>query len=352
MHPSSFAKLPKILSDSLYIHGYGSVSPAGFDSKALYAACTSTETLPVEALERMVGEELISYPVRRVDTKALRSHIPKHPRLRRASGVTKFAVAAAHQAIGEERLEKIKNREFTLGIVVSFMNGCVNYSNKFFGEVLNDPSFASPILFPETVFNAPASHVASHLDSDGPAYTLIGDSATWFSAIRVADDWLSSGQVDGCLVLSAEEIDWLTSEGLYLYSKKLIACEGASAIYLESNPSDIQIEKLIGPLNYTNRNERKEAIAKAWSIEKNSSTSILVNGLSSVNKIDQDELAAIGNWQGENLSPLTKIGDGMGTRCGFQTIIALEALQHGYDTSIVLASGGNQHAFSAKFLKT
>ncbi len=335
----------------LFIHGHGCVSPAGCDSATLFQACRNKETLFIDSLERTVGDALISYPVRRVDPTALREAMPKHPRLRRASDVTKFAITAAHQALGAERITKMKNRELNIGIVMSLMNGCVNYSNRFFGEVLNDPTFASPILFPETVFNAPASHIASYIDCDGPTYTLIGDSSTWFSAIRIAGDWLSTGQVDGCLVICAEEIDWLTSEGLYLYSKQLIASEGAAAIYLEHHTSELQLETLLGPFDYTCSAERKAAIHDAWSITKQDST-LLVDGLSGVKKIDRDELAASHAWQSSRISPNTIVGDAMGARCGFQSIVAIEALLNGFEEAIVLASGGNQHAFSAKFKRS
>jgi hypothetical protein len=41
----------------------------------------------------------------------------------------------------------------------------------------------------------------------------------------------------------------------------------------------------------------------------------------------------------------------MGIRCGFQTIAAIEALRDGHGSATVLASGGNQHAFSARFTR-
>ena len=335
----------------LYIHGHGAVSSAGMDASSLYHACLENTDFPPATLERSLGEETLSYLNRPLDTQALRAAMPKHPRLRRASNVTKFAVTAAHQAIGVERMERIKNGELNIGIILTFLNGCVNYSNRFFSEVLDDPTFASPILFPETVFNAPASHIAESLDCDGPVYTLIGDSATWFSAMEVADEWIANGLVDGCLILCAEEIDWLTLEGLRLYSRHIIATEGAAAVYLEATPSVVSVANLCGPFPYNNSTERRAAVMDAWATHENLPSDILIDGLTGIPRLDSDELAATATWSGERLSPARILGEGMGIRCGFQTIAAIEALQDGHDSATILACGGNQHAFSARLTR-
>lgn len=335
----------------LYIHGHGAVSCAGLDANSLFRACIDKTSLPVSELEREVGEKTIKYAHRPIDKKALRAVMPKHPRLRRASDVTKFAVTAAHQAIGEERLAKIQSRELRIGIVQSFMNGCVNYSNRFFSEVLEDPAFASPMIFPETVFNAPASHVAAYLDCDGPVYTLIGDTATWFSALRVAQDWISDGIVDGCLIVASEESDWLTLEALGLYSKKLIATEGAAAIYVEAAPSEISVKNFHGPFDYTDAAERKSALEQAFSSIADRS-GLLLDGICGVSWLDRDEKTATAAWQGAHLSPAEILGESMGVRYGFQTIAAIEALQNGHGSATVFAAGGNQHAFAATFSKS
>ncbi len=180
----------------LYVHGHGAVSCAGMDAHSLYQACKERKQIPAETLDRETGSRTISYAHRPLDTKALRAVMPKHPRLRRASNVTKFAVTAAHQAIGEERLAKMKTGELRIGIVMSFMNGCVNYSNRFYGEVLENPKFASPILFPETVYNAPSSHLSAILGSMAPNDTLVGDGAELFTALELATEWLERGDCD------------------------------------------------------------------------------------------------------------------------------------------------------------
>ena len=335
----------------LFIHGHGAVSTAGIGPAPLFHACLEQSTLPTTCLERSIGQETISYLHRPVDAEALRAAMPKHPRLRRSSNITKFAVTAAHQAIGPERLERMKNHELNIGLMFTLLNGCVNYSNRFFSEVLDDPSFASPLLFPETVFNAPASHIAAYLGCDGPVYTMIGDSATWFSAMKVAEGWLADGHVDGCLIVCGEETDWLTLEGLGLYSRNLIATEGAAAVYLEARPSEIRLENLHGPFAYNDAAERRAAVMTSWAPHADSASGILIDGLTGIHRLDRAELAASASWSGPRLSPARVLGEGMGIRCGLQTIAAIEALRNDHHSAIVLASGGNQQAFSAKFIR-
>lgn len=335
----------------LFIHGHGAVSAAGIGPQPLFRACIEKSAIPTASLERSIDQETISYLHRPVDGEALRAAMPKHPRLRRASNITKFAVTAAHQAIGGERIEQINNHELNVGVILTLLNGCVNYSNRFFTEVLEDPAFASPILFPETVFNAPASHIAAYLGCDGPAYTLIGDSASWFSAMRIAEGWIADAHVDGCLIVCAEETDWLTLEGLGLYSKNLIATEGAAAVYLEARPSEIGFENLHGPFCYNDATQRRTAVMNAWAPQAGTTGGIIIDGLTGVRRLDSAELAACASWTGDRLSPAHILGEGMGIRCGFQTIAAIEALKNGHESATVLASGGNQQAFSAKLVR-
>src|SRR5688572_15770058 len=101
-----------------------------------------------------------------------------HPRLRRASPITRFAVGAAQEALDMAEPDTPGNRE-TLGIVLCVMTGCVNYSRRFYDEVLREPSTASPLVFPETVFNAPSSHLAAVLGAGGMNYTLVGDPSSF-----------------------------------------------------------------------------------------------------------------------------------------------------------------------------
>ncbi len=145
----------------IFVCGLGAVSPAGWNVAALRTALDQGEPLPVQPLERPGGDK--SLRARLVPAPATRLGFLAHPRLRRTSPITHYAAAAALDAVAG--LRALRTEKIRLGLVVCQQAGCVNYSCRFFDEVLKDPATASPLLFPETVYAAPASHVAALLEN-------------------------------------------------------------------------------------------------------------------------------------------------------------------------------------------
>jgi 3-oxoacyl-(acyl-carrier-protein) synthase len=94
------------------------------------------------------------------------------------------------------------------GVVASFFLGCIDYSIRFYRQLDKDGRrFASPVLFPETVFNSPISHVVSTLGIGGPVYSQIGDKSSWATALRTAQCWLKNNTADHVLVIAGEDFD-------------------------------------------------------------------------------------------------------------------------------------------------
>ena len=77
-----------------------------------------------------------------------------------------------------------------IGIIVCLQSGCVQFSFRFFDETLKDAATASPLLFPETVFAAPASHVAALLENTPLVCTLTGDPSSYAQGLAFGLDWL------------------------------------------------------------------------------------------------------------------------------------------------------------------
>ncbi len=246
----------QVFEDIGVIAGAGVVSPAGWGMGGFVNALEDGVKIPEEAVKR--GECGFAR-ARRVPKQPKELRI-KSPRLRRVSPVTKYLVAASKEALDYASYPVGEPLGDRVGLVVAFMNGCVNYTNRFFGEVLDDPAMASPILFPETVFNAPASHVATVLGADGPVATVLGDSAALGEAIRTAALWNATGETDACIVACGEEVDWLSAEGLSYYGKNFVASEGAAAFLLTRNAnSGVEIQSM-EQLPYTSAGERASAL--------------------------------------------------------------------------------------------
>jgi len=332
------------MSIPIAIKGTGAVSPAGWGVPAMANALSSGAVLPPSGMERARGDDVVLTKVLRVPADA--AAMPKGARLRRASPITKFAAAAMIEALGPERMAAIASQESRVGVIFTLMNGCVNYSNRFFGEVLSDPAFASPILFPETVFNAPSSHLSALLGSHSANDTLIGDGTGFFTGVDLAVEWISRGDVDGCVVVAAEELDWLSAEALGYYTSDCIPAEGAGAIYLEPGTGPVRLLKLPEPVPYSamTRGEAAHAIRKSLRPENDAHT-LLVDGLCGSPGIDHAEHAAWHDWRGPRISPRRTLGEGLGVSAAWQCVAAVHALTAGVARqAVITAVGGNQQA--------
>ncbi len=143
------------------------------------------------------------------------------PRLRRSGTISYFACAAAADAIQN-------SGPFSGGrtaLVYSASDGSVAYTRRFYEDVIAHGT-GSPLLFPETVYNAPASHIAAMLGLDGVVLTLVNDATAAMAALSTASDLIHSGEADRCLVVAAEELDWITCEG-YRRWKLTAASDGS-----------------------------------------------------------------------------------------------------------------------------
>jgi len=275
------------------------------------------------------------------------STLPKSPRLRRVSPVSKFAVAAAVEALGPERMEKVASGQLRLGIVCPLMNGCVNYSNRFFGEVLADPAVASPILFPETVFNAPSSHLSALFNSTAPNDTLLGDTAEIYTALEIATEWLLRGDCDGVLVVAPEEIDWLSSEALRLYDGAALPAEAAAALYLEKDGVGPQLLAIPDPVPLAPGCDRAAALRSLLEAcgAGDDGQTLLADSRCGVAGLDRAEDESFRTWQGPRLSVRETLGESFTASSGLQLVAAVQKLIRG-DASRALVStlGGNEQA--------
>jgi hypothetical protein len=183
-----------------------------------------------------------AHPVLLVDPATVED-VTRMPRLRRSSAISHFAVAAGLDAIKAAGYQPGSSR---LALVFASTNGGVIHTRRFFSDVSKSgPHAGSPLLFPETVYNAPASHIAAALGITGTTLTLVGDSTAGVDALAAGIDLLASGACDHCLVVAAEEADWtlceayatwglssVNPEGGASYGSGAVFSEGAAALLL------------------------------------------------------------------------------------------------------------------------
>ena len=256
---------------SLAIAGMGWVTPLGNDVADVWRQLHEGVVASAESISSPEGKTFSVYKV----PAAATAQLPPHPRLRRSSAISRFAAAAGLAALKDAGVDLTPDVAARMGLVFAVSNGGVIYTRRFYDEIVDkDARAASPLLFPETVFNAPASHLAAILGLTGATYTLVGDGATGILAVKMAEDLIRNHNLDYCLVVGTEETDWLLCDAyrkwrllrrtppieLFRVSPKgTILSEGAGAVLLGRSGA-IQIGSIDAGTNFEKQTEAGDAM--------------------------------------------------------------------------------------------
>jgi len=126
---------------------------------------------------------------------------------RRLSRISRMAVAASVDALEDSRLRLDKVDRERIAIVMGTAYGSSSHVEDFFAGLLAEgPRGSHPFLFPETVPNAPASHVAMYHGITGPNTTFCQNAISAENALCYARNILSANMADVVLVGGAEEL--------------------------------------------------------------------------------------------------------------------------------------------------
>jgi 3-oxoacyl-(acyl-carrier-protein) synthase len=230
---------------SLFIQGVGAVSPLGPDAATTWAQLVAGNQAPRKLLPNQLSDRRYDYvPV----PEKFVAEAARHPRLRRSGTLSLMGAAAAYDALTDAGLQLDRECGKNCAVIYAISSGGVNHTRRFFHELVSEgANAASPVLFPETVYNAPASHLAALLGLDGQTYTLVGDSSVGLSALHLATQLLAIDQeLEVCVVVGTEEADWVladaysswrlvtSSADLEVFGKQrgTVLGEGAAAVVL------------------------------------------------------------------------------------------------------------------------
>src|SRR5216110_627539 len=248
---------------SLAIAGMGWVTPLGSGVDSVWERLLQGHEASATTISEPFSEQ--SYSAFRVSESAMAGF--SYPRLRRASVISRFAAAAGLEALRAAGVElNLQNAERT-ALIFAISNGGVIYTRRFYRDIVDaGAQSASPLLFPETVFNAPASHLAAILGISGATYTVVGDGAVGILALKLAEDLIASSDLDACLVVAAEEIDPLVCEAYRQWrllrdpkkpeiGRGMIMSEGAGAVLLKRSNGGSEIDQIVPGANFFRRSE-------------------------------------------------------------------------------------------------
>lgn len=334
----------------IFISGMGAVSPAGWNVAALQLALEQGKPLPIQPLQRPGWEK--SLRARLVPQPLHRPAFLAHPRVRRASPITHYAASAALEAAAPLRAAQDGARRW--GVIVCLQSGCIQYSCRFFEEALKDPATASPLLFPETVYGAPASHVAALLENVSLVHTLLGDSSAFLQGVALGVQWLEEERVDACIVIGAEENHWLLADALWHLEHSAVIGNGAGALCLCREPkmsASVELAAITDAHPYSARQSRMQAAqTMRGQLGAGSALELLCDGLGDSPRADAPEAAAWRDWAGPRLSPKRILGEGLMAASAWQCVAACDAVAAGRcATAAVSLVGSNQQALGARF---
>lgn len=335
----------------IFVCGLGAVSPAGWGVEKLREALDKGEPIATQTLARPGWEKPLH--VRAAPSSETRPAFFAHPRLRRAGVITQHTVAAALEALGEDAAQ-VQSGKLRLGIIVCTMAGSVAYSRRFYEEVLREPATASPAIFPETVFNAPASHLAAYLETSAASYTLVGDDGTFLQGLAVAADWLRGDRADGVVVIGMEEMDWLVADAMKLFQCDAVHSAGAGAIYLRREKiaaACAELAAITDPFLFTQSQNRTEAARKMRGQLPSWAAGELLCVSAQSPRAAAAENLAWRDWPGDRLASKAVLGEAFAASVAWQCAAACEAIARGQFSAVnVSVWGANQQAIGARFL--
>jgi 3-oxoacyl-(acyl-carrier-protein) synthase len=328
----------------VYVSGWGAVSPDGWGMSALRDAIAKGELAQSRELARPGRSPIKGF---QVPSPNPRPAFMAHPRLRRSSPISQFALAAAAEACAMGGLNAdLKN----IGVIVCIFSGCIQYSRRFYDEVLKDPTTASPLLFPETVFNSPASHISAYFGTNAINYTLVGDFGTFLQGLATAAMWLQEKKVTQCVIVGSEEIDWLTSDATRMFDKGMILAEGAGALLLTTEKTDVELKQITDEFLYSKYSKAAALESVKNELGKSDRNTLLIDGIGGSRNIPSDEIRLWNDWTGDRLSPKKILGEGLLAAAAWQCVLAADALKNKRAKEVIVCIAGfHQHALGARF---
>ena len=169
---------------------------------------------------------------------------------RRLDRLSAWALVASSLALRDAGIDLAKMDRSRIAVFFATGFGCVELTEAFFQSAATHGwAETDPILFPETLSNAPASHVALFHDLHGPNVTISSQGFAAESALLQASSLLRHGQADLAIVLAGDTLtqaiyEWYEAAHLLspaCFSKEqlpsaggFIPSEGVVAMVLEA----------------------------------------------------------------------------------------------------------------------
>ncbi len=187
------------------ITGIGLITPLGVGREAFWENCRKAKT-GIKKIKSFETGSFRSNIAAWIDNFEPGQFMP--PRFyRRMSRISRMAVGASVEALNDSGLIPDTTDSEKIAVVMGTAYGSSSHVEDFYVSLLKDgPRGAQPFLFPETVPNAPASHVAIFHGITGPNSTFCQNEISAENAILYARNLLLQKVVDVALAGGVDEL--------------------------------------------------------------------------------------------------------------------------------------------------
>ncbi len=200
------------MTDRICITGIGVVSPIGIGKEEFLSSLKNGKS----GIEEIKEFNTDFAPSKKGGVT--RSFHPKDfipaSKIRRLDRASQFAIAASKLALADARFTVTDENSSRVGVVLGSGFCGLSASAEFHrGQVLESFLDLNPMLFPNTVPNAPSSYVSIELGIKGVNSTLVQSFCTAEAAVSFACDQLRKGKADLILTGGVDELSELLFRG-------------------------------------------------------------------------------------------------------------------------------------------
>jgi hypothetical protein len=175
---------------------------------------------------------------------------------------------------------------------------------------------------------------------------LVGDDTAFVHGLAIAAGWLFEDRVDSCLVIGADESDWLSADAMHLFDRKEILAEGAGAVLLQRATNGVRLKNIASPQVYS-ADRARETLVRAVrdELESGGSADALFGSCSHMNARLNCEPSIWKDWNGKRTSVRQTTGNAFTAASAWQTIAAAKKISEGaFGNAFVTVTGCNQEA--------
>ncbi len=200
------------ISDRICITGIGIVSPIGVGKEEFLSSLKNGKS-GIEEIKEFNTEFSPSKKGGVIRSFHPKDFIPAN-KIRRLDRASQFAIAASKLALADAKFTVTDENSSRVGVVLGSGFCGLSASAEFHrGQVLESFLDLNPMLFPNTVPNAPSSYVSIELGIQGVNSTLVQSFCTAEAAVSFACDQLRKGKADLILTGGVDELSELLFRG-------------------------------------------------------------------------------------------------------------------------------------------